>query len=81
MRQFIRKLIFSINKRKVLLNSDSYLLPNSFEENFSIRKNNLVEKKVYEFIKAALRKSEVFIDVGANFGLLTCLASKCVGEK
>lgn len=48
----------------------------------SLRRWNIAaEKAVHEIIEQYLQPNDVFIDVGANFGLHTVYAAKLVGEK
>ena len=47
----------------------------------SLHETGTYEKGILSYLKSTLRKGDCFVDVGANIGLMTIFASKCVGNE
>jgi FkbM family methyltransferase len=63
-----------VNNRNVKVHPDLSLY-------YNIRKNNPVEPELYNFLDKCIKEGDVFVDIGANAGFISLLASTKVGSK
>lgn len=80
-RKLLRKLIFVANGRTIRINEKKVRLPIKFIEHFNVRRNNPVEPELYGVLSRLIKKDNVFIDIGANIGIFSLLASEITGPK
>ena len=65
-------------------NHDFFLRINPSEDNgveLSLHETGTYEKGILSFLQDHLKKGDCFIDVGANIGLMSIFASKCIGNE
>lgn len=79
LKNILRKIIFVRNKGSVLINNQRIRVHPELLSFFNVLKNNPSEPALHKFLDKWLNVGDVFIDVGANAGFMSMLASKKVG--
>lgn len=78
---FLRKALFTMNGRAVRVNGRPFKLPEKLISHFNVRQNNPMEPELCAVIDKLLKPGDIFVDIGANVGVLSLLASERVGQR
>lgn len=76
----LRKCYLWLNKNIITINGEKVAIPTDLFSFFSLRANNPIEPELVQFVRDNLEKGDVFVDVGANIGLVALEASRKVGS-
>jgi FkbM family methyltransferase len=80
-RNLLRRILFAINGQRVQINHTAIKVHPRVAGYYSLIKNNPVEPELYNFLSRILKRGDVFVDIGANTGFISLLASDCVGDE
>lgn len=80
LRQLGKKVAHNVFGIPVRINGVEVKLPAELLRLFTLRRDNGYEHEVADLFQSVLREGDVFIDVGANVGMLSLTAARIVGE-
>ena len=78
-RKILRKLFFISNGRTIRINERKISIPEKFIAHFNVNRNNPMEPELYAVLCRLIKKDNVFIDIGANIGIFSLMASDVAG--
>lgn len=81
LREIIRKVFFYLNNKKILINGCKYYIPEVLMTFLNVRRNNLIEPDLINYVKEIDFENKNVVDIGANFGLFSLYASNQVGKE